>query len=237
MKMLSSLLAATIASASLAAHALGELADLAIEDRATGVELPVYWSEGRAYVAGKPRGEYRVVLRNRMGEDLLAVVAVDGLNTVTGEAVAAHQSGYVLAPWSRLDIDGWRKSLSQTAAFYFTSIGRSYAARTGRPEHVGVIGVALFRRAPVYYEPEMEIDKRAGGAKSGPKHARPGTPLGTGHGRRELAPAQWGEFQRSTLEPVETLAIFYDSYPNLVAQGVVPTAFDTGFVPDPPRRR
>jgi hypothetical protein len=34
---------------------------------------------------------------------------------------------------------------------------------------------------------------------------------------------------------VETIAIFYDSYPNLVALGVIPTY--VGFTPDPPRRR
>jgi hypothetical protein len=235
MKMIWSLLAAGIASAGLSAHALGDLADLAIEDRATGRELPVYWYQGRAYTVGTPRSEYRIVLRNRVGEDLLAVVAVDGLNTITGEPVAAYQSGYVIGPWSRLDVDGWRKSLIQTASFYFTSLDRSYAARIGRPEYVGVIGIALFRRAPVYYEPDAEVEKRQGGAKSTPKTLRPGVPLGTGHGRRELSPAQFGEFQRSTIDPVESIAIFYDSYPNLVAQGVIPTYI--GFTPDPPRRR
>ncbi len=45
----------------------------------------------------------------------------------------------------RSDITGWRKSDSQIAAFEFTSIGNSYASRTGRPDDVGVIGVAMFR--------------------------------------------------------------------------------------------
>jgi hypothetical protein len=227
-------LAAGFAFAGLSAHAIGQLADLSLEDRATGRELPVYWYQGRAYTVGTPRSEYRVVLRNRMGEDLLAVVAVDGLNTITGEAVAAYQSGYVIAPGNRQDIEGWRKSLVQTASFYFTALDRSYASRVGRPEYVGVIGVALFRRAPVYYEVEPEMEKRQGGAKPGAKSARPGVPLGTGHGRREFSPAQYGDFQRSTYDPVESIAIFYDSYDNLVAQGVIPTY--AGFTPDPPRR-
>ena len=51
----------------------------------------------------------------------------------------------------RVDIAGWRKNLARTAAFYFTELPDSYAARTGRPDHVGVIGVAVFRErvAPV----------------------------------------------------------------------------------------
>ncbi|MEY4730591.1 MAG: hypothetical protein RL020_1749, partial [Pseudomonadota bacterium] len=57
------------------------------------------------------------------------------------------------------DIMGWRKTNDRVAAFYFTSLPDSYAARTGRPDNVGVIGVALFRRkyeAPIsYVEPPV----------------------------------------------------------------------------------
>jgi len=35
------------------------------------------------------------------------------------------------------DINGWRKSQSSTAAFYFTELPDAYAARTGRPDNVG----------------------------------------------------------------------------------------------------
>ncbi|PTT17138.1 hypothetical protein DBR12_18895, partial [Acidovorax sp. HMWF029] len=52
---------------------------------------------------------------------------------------------YVFSPHERYQITGWRKSDSQVAAFEFSHIANSYAARTGRPAHVGVIGVALFR--------------------------------------------------------------------------------------------
>jgi hypothetical protein len=266
MKVLWGVLAATIAAASFSAQAVGQLADIAIQDRVSGRELPVYWHEGRAYVVGKPGSEYRLVVRNRIGEDVLAVVSVDGVNAVTGETATPDQGGYIVASRDRVDVTGWRKSLGQTAAFYFTSLGDSYASRTGRPGDVGVIGVALFRRAANYYdEPQPYWDKRReGGAgdqgapsarslpkdapsssKSLPKHAQSSAPIGTGHGRRETSPAQWGEFQRATTQPEEIVAIYYDSYPNLVAQGVIPTRFGSrgpqpfpgAFVADPPRYR
>jgi hypothetical protein len=71
--------------------------------------------------------------------------------------------------------------------------------------------------------------------------ARPSEPLGTGHGRREESRVRWVEFERSTEEPVETIAIYYDSYRNLVAMGVLqqpasprnPNPFPASFAPDP----
>ncbi len=236
------------------AWAVGRLADVAVYDRAQGRRLPVYWHDGRAYVVGKPGNEYQVKLRNRRREDLLAVVSVDGVNVVTGATANPQQSGYVLAPQRRLDIRGWRKSLAQTAAFYFTALSDSYAARTGRPDNVGVIGVALFRRKPP--EPVSRLapaapEAQRGSADAAGKPAPAREPaaagamkrseaerLGTGHGRRESSPARYVEFERSTPWPVETIAIYYDSYRNLVARGVIPAPARLpqpfpGFVPDP----
>ena len=69
--------------------------------------------------------------------------------------------------------------------------------------------------------------------------------IGTGHGRRETSYAQNVEFERATQSPAETVVLYYDSYANLVARGVIrenvpvaplPRPFpsnEPGFVPDP----
>jgi hypothetical protein len=54
----------------------------------------------------------------------------------------------VLSAYECADINGWRKNNASTAAFYFTELPDAYAARTGRPENVGVVGVAFFRERP-----------------------------------------------------------------------------------------
>ena len=126
----------------------GGLARITVIDRTANRELPVHWKDGRAYVAGQPGNEYAVRVRNVAGEDLLAVVSVDGVNAITGESAQAAQSGYVVGSYTSMDVSGWRKNMQRTAAFYFTTLPDSYAARTGRPDDVGVIGVALFRRKP-----------------------------------------------------------------------------------------
>jgi hypothetical protein len=222
------------------AGAHGALADLSVHDRTEGRRLKVHWHEGRAYVVGKPGNEYQVVIRNRSREALLAIVSVDGVNVITGEGAHPSQSGYVLGAGSRLEVKGWRKSLGETAAFYFTSLSDSYAGRTGRPDDVGVIGVALFRKKAQAVAPAAPMarqESRAAGAAS----AEADTALGTGHGRREPSPATYVEFERASSTPAETVTLYYDSYHNLLARGVIrqpmpvaplPRPFP-GFVPDP----
>jgi hypothetical protein len=228
--------------------AAGRLADVEIYDRAAGRTLPIYESAGHWFVAGRPGNEYQVTIRNRESGDLLAIVSVDGVNVVTGETAAAAQSGYVIERGRPLSVAGWRKSMEKIAAFYFTDLGDSYAARTGRPDNVGVIGVALFRRKA---EPLAELEQprsraEAAGAASDhasrPAAAAPEKKIGTGHGRSQTAPARYVEFERESDAPAEVIAIHYDTYANLVARGVIregrklPLPFPGGFVPDPPER-
>jgi len=238
------------------ARAVGGLTDLAVFDRTEGRELPVYWHQGRAYVAGRPGNEYRITLRNRARQDVLAVVSVDGVNVITGETADPRQSGYVLGPWTPFEITGWRKSLSETATFYFTALSDSYAARTGRPNEVGVIGVALYRRAqprpqpgaPISSQPlprdEARSAERAAPSAGGrlDAYSIASEPrLGTGHGRRERSAAEYVNFERASYNPAEVITLYYDSRENLVARGVIrdstpvaplPRPFP-GFAPDP----
>jgi hypothetical protein len=221
----------------------GSLAAIEVYDRTDGRRLEVVRHEGRAYVAGKPGNEYRVTVRSRLGgEDLLAVVSVDGVNVLSGETADPSQGGYVLAPRSSIDILGWRKSLSTTAAFYFTALPDSYAARTGRPDDVGVIGVALFKRkpAPVVQAPAPIA---SGPASDSAGRAEQSARIGTGHGRHEASYVRWTTFERASDAPSQILTLYYDSRANLVARGVIretvpvaplPRPFP-GFVPDPSR--
>ena len=179
------------------------------------------------------------------------MLSVDGVNAISGETAGLNQAGYVLAPYQTLDVDGWRKSNAQTAAFYFTHISDSYAARTGRPDNVGVIGAAIFREMRYQYEyPQYqeydEYSRGDGSARDKSTGAAPtpgrapaageiarsesksygqadaaGAPMGTGHGRQEYRPSVNVAFEREA-SVFEVLNIRYDSRANLIAQGVIP---------------
>jgi hypothetical protein len=230
------------------AHALGRIADVQIMDRNTGEVLTPYRYRGEYWVAGVPGDRYSILIRNDRSERVLAVTAVDGINVISGENAAFSQSGYVYSPGESYTIDGWRKSNQEIAAFEFTASPNSYAARTGRPANVGVIGVALFleRTVPppvIGGETRGKAEDSSRVAPAAPSPAAPsaqGAPaneiappargeslanapkLGTGHGAREASPVSWTQFERLSNAPNEVIRIRYDSRDNLVAMGVIP---------------
>lgn len=140
-----------------AALAVGNKIDVSVVDRETGDTLAVYPHRGQRYIAGRPGSRYAIRITNRTGERVMAVMSVDGVNIISGQTASWSQSGYVLAPWQTYEINGWRKSDQEVAAFEFTALPDSYAAQTGRPNDVGVIGVAVFTERVRYQPPPPPV--------------------------------------------------------------------------------
>jgi hypothetical protein len=238
-------------SAATQVGAVGRLVDLTVYDRTTQQELPVYRYDGRYYVAGQPGHRYRIQLRSQEGCRVLGVLSVDGVNALSGDTADWSQTGYVLSPYAATDILGWRKSLSEVADFVFADASRSYAARTGRPDNVGVIGVAVFlprrmiRPLPMPVPMPQPEAPMAGLREPAPPpappapavmensvlpaaRALPGGPLGTGHGERETSEVTYTDFERASSAPNEVITVYYDTRARLIARGVIP-----GDVPPP----
>ena len=231
-------------------EAAANLVDLAVVDRDTGETLRVWRHAGRLYVAGQPGARYSLRVTNNSGGRVLVVMSVDGVNILTGETAGFGQRGYVFAPYESYDVSGWRKSDSEVAAFTFAPLSRSYAARTGRPNDVGVIGVAAFServyrpRAVAPVVPQSSDDSLADEEgvevtgsllRSAPAAAPPPTvqsrpapearrseKLGTGHGAREWSAVTTVQFERASAYPQQVTRIEYDSTQNLIALGVIP---------------
>ena len=226
------------------------LVDLEIIDRETGEAAQTWRHGGRTYTAGQPGARYGLRVTNNSPGRVLVVMSVDGVNVLTGETAAYGQRGYVFGPYETYDVNGWRKSDSEVAAFTFAPLSRSYAARTGRPGNVGVIGIAAFTervRAPARASPQVSHEARAQSrlesadeAPAAGRYAQPAPPagsaragsapheaarsserLGTGHGAREWSSVTSVPFERSSSTPRFVRRIEYDSYENLVAAGAI----------------
>ena len=194
---------------------------------------------------------------------MLAVTSVDGVNVISGETAARNRAATCSTRWDSRAHRRLAQEPRRSRHVLLHAAADSYAARTGRPDDVGVIGVALFRdigrrtsraatgceeRAAASAAPEASAEtsddaeerRDSSGARQRAQRIearhRP-------RPSRSFAGAV-RDFQRASSTPDETIVIYYDSRKNLLAQGVMPqphagtpTAardpFPNGFVPDP----
>ncbi len=129
-----------------------------------GDALPGYYAGDTVYVLGNAGQRYTILIENATPARFETVVSVDGLDVINGRPASMGQRGYILQPYGRVEIEGFRQNRDTVAAFRFGSVGDSYAAQQGDARNVGVIGVALFaeRGAVVDLEQnEVELRLRA----------------------------------------------------------------------------
>jgi hypothetical protein len=128
----------------------------------SGHPLPAFFAGGRTYAIGEAGQRYTVVVTNQTGVRVEAVASVDGLDVLDGKPASFTKRGYLVPAWGSVEIEGFRQTSDQVAAFRFGSVRDSYAARTGSDRNVGIVGVALFmpRNAPASPWTDREVERR-----------------------------------------------------------------------------
>jgi hypothetical protein len=191
-----------------------------------GRVLPTFTHEGRTYVLGRRGDRYLVRVRNGSPRRAEVVVSVDGRDVLDGEPSAMAKRGYLVDAWSEVTIDGFRLSHAAVAAFRFSSVSRSYAARMGDARDVGVVGVAVF---PERLPPPADEAAAAGAARDGHSpqaglraerkaERRPG--LGTEFGEQHDSRVTTVPFERASSRPAAVLSLRYDDRRGLLALGI-----------------
>lgn len=126
-----------------------------------GAPLPTFSAGGRSYVVGNDGARYSLRIENQTGARFEAVATVDGLDVIDGQPGSFEKRGYLVQPWSTVEIDGFRRSEDEVAAFRFGRVRDSYAAKRGSDRNVGVIGVAVFQeRGSSWPWTQRELERR-----------------------------------------------------------------------------
>jgi hypothetical protein len=216
----------------------------------SGRALPTFQHRGRTYVLGTHGARYLLRIRNQSGGRIEVVASVDGRDVVDGRPASVTKPGYLVDPWGEVTIDGFRLSTEAVAAFRFSTVDASYAARMGDARDVGLIGVAVFAEAPrrvalpepypVPYagkdaDARGEAESRqapaeaaapASGAKAAGDLARSGSEksrrpgLGTGFGEAHESRVVEVAFERASAVPAAVLTVRYDDRRGLLALGI-----------------
>ena len=111
----------------------------------TGRFLSGFVAGGDNFVTGIAGRRYTIVIKNHSPGRVEAVVSVDGLDVIDGKPASLAKRGYLIDAFGDVEIEGFRTSTDEVAAFRFGSVQNSYAEKKhGDSRNVGVIGVALF---------------------------------------------------------------------------------------------
>ena len=224
----------------------GRLVDVQV--RVEGEPAPLLTGPGeddRRYVQAFAGREYALVVRNTTGRRVAVVIAVDGLNVLTGDrsTLAADERKYVLDPYETATIRGWRTSLDEVRQFTFVDERRSYAERTGQANaDMGWIRIASFREQRPWWVIRPERMQTYRGEDGAPPADAPSPPTTSKAApaplaRGEAAPqgsfpgTGWGDRRddrvstttfRTDPDAVDRLVIRYEYGSGLRALGVLP---------------
>lgn len=111
-----------------------------------GKPVRTHEHDGRVHIEGREESQYTLKVKNPYRDRVLAVVTVDGLNTITGEPGDENGQGWVIEGYETLEIKGFQKDDDSAGAFKFVGKEDSYAEEVGTSETSGgVIGVTFFK--------------------------------------------------------------------------------------------
>lgn len=131
----------------------------ALEVLINGRPAKEYYKDGRAFIEGREGTQYTLKFRNNSGKRVLAVFSVDGIEVIEGKVASEYQGGYIIDPYSSIEVKGYRIDEDSVAAFRFAKTHKSYSNTVGGAsfneerqvtEYVktthnnGVIGVRVF---------------------------------------------------------------------------------------------
>jgi hypothetical protein len=199
----------------------------------------------RAYLEAKRDENYTIRVRNRSGERIGLVIAVDGRNIISGDKsyLDSDERKYVLGPRESAEYEGWRTGKNRVNRFYFTKAGDSYADAFGDHSAMGVIAVAVFREKARHSQWTDEgrdndrADRRYGSAK--------GSQPGTGFGESEWSPSRQVRFEAEA-RPAARYFLKYEWRSTLCRKGLIECHRDEprnrfwpddGYAPPPPMYR
>ncbi len=134
----------------------------ALEVLINGRPAKEYYKDGRTFIEGREATQYTLKLRNNSWKKILAVFSVDGIEVIEGKVASEYKGGYIVDPFSSIEIKGYRIDEKSVAAFRFAKSHKSYSNTVGGATEVikedntivteyqkttrnnGVIGVRIF---------------------------------------------------------------------------------------------
>ncbi len=138
-----------------------------------GKPVREYFHNNRFFIEAKNGTEYSLKLKNHSHKKIMAVISVDGVDVLKGQKGAEAESGYIVAPYSHINIVGYRIDDGAVATFKFSDGKTSYATQVEQKfdpiqlekvekgeiapaQNNGVIGIRIWEEKETVLIPEWK---------------------------------------------------------------------------------
>lgn len=136
-----------------------------------GKQVKEYNKYGNIYIESKFGTEYSIKLKNNTYKRVLAIVSIDGINTISGEIAKPDSTGYVINAYNSVEIKGYRENNDGGGRFRFTEKNSGYAKTIdGTGINSGVIGVMFTAEADASVVIQQIIQQSVDDYKNFPQH-------------------------------------------------------------------
>lgn len=147
-----------------------------------GKPIKEYYHKDKFYIEAKEGSEYTIKIKNHNYKKIMAVLSVDGIEVLKGGIASDADSGYIINPFSSIEIKGYRIDENNIATFKFTDGKTSYATvveqefddaklEEVKKENIaparnnGVIGVRIWEEKdtpiiPAWEQPKAKIETK-----------------------------------------------------------------------------
>lgn len=197
-----------------------------------------YYHNGNTWIEGREGNTYTIQISNNSLNKVMFIVSVDGLDVISGQLAGPNSQGYVLKAGESINIPGWNLNNNSAAEFYFSRTRDSYVNLIGgSTANTGVIGAMVFEELATklisqkigdYYHQGTAVNPFQGMplntstravAASATNAIQDSASLGTGFGNSVEWNTNTISFNKEA-QPVEILAIYYNSAKNLERMGI-----------------
>lgn len=130
-----------------------------------------YFHRDKFWIESKRGTEYSLRLKNHSPKKILAIFSVDGRDVLKGDAAESAESGYIIQPFSTLNVKGYRIDDNNVATFKFEDSKEqpSYAsivensnviaaAQDNPSRNNGVIGVRIWEEKETKIVPNWKTE-------------------------------------------------------------------------------
>ena len=121
-----------------------------------------FTKDNKYFIIGYENENFELILKNDNSFRVLAIIGIDGLNTIDGNQNTKDSPGFVIERYGKIHLKGYQINDNECASFKFVCKNKSYSTeKLAQSAQNGVISVDIYKEyeksEPIIKEKEIRL--------------------------------------------------------------------------------